>query len=104
MENNRGASRGCIERNTFPHKFKKVKMAKVEKKEAEEKKDKEDSKEDTEKPKNAEEDEEEEGDKCTICLCGEYFRSPLFKILALLRDMRLLAFSETCHSSRSSLL
>ena len=55
MEHNRGASRGCIERNTFPHKFKK--MA---------------------RPSAADAPTEEEGegggsaeevDKCTICLC-----------------------------------
>jgi len=40
---NRGASRTCIERNTFPHKFNK-------------------------RPAAAEPEEEEEGDKCTICL------------------------------------
>ena len=42
---NRGASRSCIERNTFPHKFLK-------------------------RSPNTEgsEEEEEEGDKCTICL------------------------------------
>ena len=52
MEHNRGASRGCIERNTFPHKFKKMARSSAK-----------------------EEDESEEGgngeevDKCTICLC-----------------------------------
>ena len=43
---NRGASRSCIERNTFPHKFVK-RPATTE---------------------GSEEEEEEEGDKCTICL------------------------------------
>lgn len=42
---NRGASRSCIERNTFPHKFNKR----------------------TAPPEEGEE-EEEEADKCTICL------------------------------------
>lgn len=46
MENHRGASKSCIERNTFPHKFKKIPR---------------------EKP---EDEEEEEADKCTICLSG----------------------------------
>ena len=52
MEHNRGASRGCIERNTFPHKF--TKMSRSAKEE-------EDGKEG--------DGEGEEGDKCTICLC-----------------------------------
>jgi hypothetical protein len=47
LENHRGASRGCIERNTLPHKFRRVKRSLT----------------DTE-------DEENAFDKCTICLCG----------------------------------
>lgn len=50
MDNNRGASRGCIERNTFPHKFKKIVRCSDLKGE----------------------DQDEEVDKCTICLCGKY--------------------------------
>ena len=46
-QNHRGASKASIERNTFPHKFKKVP-----------------------REKNPD-DEDEEGDKCTICLCGK---------------------------------
>lgn len=42
---NRGASRSCIERNTFPHKFNKRTA-----------------------PAEGSEEEEEEADKCTICL------------------------------------
>ena len=49
MENNRGASRGCIERNTFPHKFKKIQRL----------------------DQSKQKEEEEEVDKCTICLCGK---------------------------------
>ena len=48
-QNHRGATKGCIERNTFPHKFKKVPREKSE----------------------GNNDEDEEGDKCTICLCGK---------------------------------
>lgn len=40
---NRGASRGCIERNTFPHKF-------------------------TKRAPGEEDEDDEEADKCTICL------------------------------------
>lgn len=54
-ENNRGASRGCIERNTFPHKFKKVLRYQLE-----ESKDEKDS---------------EEVDKCTICISGKWATS-----------------------------
>ena len=48
VENSRGASKSCIERNTFPHKFKHI-------------------------PREKSEDEEEADtvDKCTICLCGK---------------------------------
>jgi len=56
-QNHRGASKGCIERNTFPHKFKRVPREKTE--------DQGGSSE-----QQADQDEEEEGDKCTICLCG----------------------------------
>ncbi len=52
VENSRGASKSCIERNTFPHKFKLIPR---------EKSDKEDDK-----------GKDEEGEKCTICLCGKY--------------------------------
>jgi len=52
MENNRGASRGCIERNTFPHKFKKVVRSSGGGNGA-----------------GGDED-DDEVDKCTICLCG----------------------------------
>ena len=45
---NRGASKGCIERNTFPHKFKKIARA-------------------LEEP----EEDENNVEKCTICLCGK---------------------------------
>ena len=45
-ENNRGASKSCIERNTFPHKFTKIQREKNE-------------------------DGEEDVEKCTICLCGK---------------------------------
>lgn len=48
VENSRGASKGCIERNTFPHKYKHIPREKSEK------------------------DDENDGvDKCTICLCGK---------------------------------
>ena len=47
--NSRGASKSCIERNTFPHKFKPFSREKKE-----------------------ESDEKDEVDKCTICLCGEF--------------------------------
>ena len=47
MENHRGASKRCIELNTFPHKFKKVQTTKQD-------------------------DDEDDVDKCTICLCGEF--------------------------------
>ena len=50
VENSRGASKGCIERNTFPHKFKLISREKLDK----------------------EKDEEDEVDKCTICLCGKF--------------------------------
>ena len=43
---NRGASRSCIERNTFPHKFTKR----------------------TQTASSENDEEEEEADKCTICL------------------------------------
>ena len=46
--NSRGASKSCIERNTFPHKFKPFSREKKE-----------------------ESDEKDEVDKCTICLCGK---------------------------------
>ena len=49
VENNRGASKNCIERNTFPHKFKKVMRR-----------------------KSTEGDDEEDVEKCTICLCGKF--------------------------------
>lgn len=45
-ENSRGASKSCIERNTFPHKFKHIP-----------------------REKSATEDENDAVDKCTICLC-----------------------------------
>ena len=48
MENHRGATKMCIEMNTFPHKFKKVQRG-----------------------KGHEDEEDEEVDKCTICLCGK---------------------------------
>ena len=57
-QNHRGASKGCIERNTFPHKFKRVPREKTE--------DQGGSSE-----QQADQEEEEEGDKCTICLCGK---------------------------------
>ena len=47
--NSRGASKSCIERNTFPHKFKPFSREKKE-----------------------ESDEKDEVDKCTICLCGKF--------------------------------
>ena len=47
-ENSRGASKSCIERNTFPHKFKHIP-----------------------REKSATEDENDAVDKCTICLCGK---------------------------------
>ena len=47
--NSRGASKSCIERNTFPHKFKPFSREKKE-----------------------ETDEKDEVDKCTICLCGKF--------------------------------
>ena len=52
VENSRGASKSCIERNTFPHKFKHIPREKNEN------------------------DEDNDGndtavDKCTICLCGK---------------------------------
>jgi hypothetical protein len=47
-ENNRGASKSCIERNTFPHKFSKVQRQKND------------------------DGEEEDVEKCTICLCGRF--------------------------------
>jgi hypothetical protein len=51
-DNNRGASKSCIERNTFPHKFTKIQREKNE-------------------------DGEEDVEKCTICLCGKlYFDGP----------------------------
>ena len=46
--NSRGASKRCIEQNTFPHKFKPFSREKKE-----------------------ETDEKDEVDKCTICLCGK---------------------------------
>ena len=46
--NSRGASKRCIEQNTFPHKFKPFSREKQE-----------------------ETDEKDEVDKCTICLCGK---------------------------------
>ena len=46
-ENNRGASKSCIERNTFPHKFTKIQREKND-------------------------DGEEDVEKCTICLCGTF--------------------------------
>lgn len=49
MENHRGATKRCIELNTFPHKFKKVQRGKDQ------------------------DDDEDDVDKCTICLCGMYF-------------------------------
>jgi hypothetical protein len=60
LENNRGASRGCIERNTFPHKFTQTKnsLGVVNP--------------DAEADKPGKED-EDEADKCTICLCGKRF-------------------------------
>jgi len=48
-ENNRGASKSCIERNTFPHKFSKVQRQKND------------------------DGEEEDVEKCTICLCGKFY-------------------------------
>ena len=61
-ENNRGASKGCIERNTFPHKFKKIVRAAVAPaSEAEE----------AVGEKEKKEEEEDDVDKCTICLCGK---------------------------------
>ena len=48
VENSRGASKSCIERNTFPHKFKLIPREKSDKNE-----------------------ENEAADKCTICLCGK---------------------------------
>ena len=48
MENHRGATKVCIELNTFPHKFKKVQRGKDH------------------------DDDEDDVDKCTICLCGMY--------------------------------
>lgn len=45
MENHRGATKRCIELNTFPHKFKKVQRGKDQ------------------------DDDEDDVDKCTICLC-----------------------------------
>ena len=47
-DNNRGASKSCIERNTFPHKFTKIQREKNE-------------------------DGEDDVEKCTICLCGIFF-------------------------------
>ena len=61
MENSRGASKNCIERNTFPHKFKHIPREKSEN----EKDDKEDNKK----------DEDLQVDKCTICLCGKFYLS-----------------------------
>jgi len=64
VENSRGASKNCIERNTFPHKFKHIPREKTEN----EKDDKKDEKK----------DEDLQVDKCTICLCefeeDEYVR------------------------------
>ena len=57
-QSHRGASKGCIERNTFPHKFKKIPR---------------------EKSGGDGEEDEDEGDKCTICLCGEYYASSYIK-------------------------
>lgn len=45
VENSKGASKTCIERNTFPHKFKRIPREKCE------------------------DEEDDEVDKCTICLC-----------------------------------
>ena len=50
MENSRGASKSCIERNTFPHKFKHIPR---------------------EKSENDDENNDSVLDKCTICLCGK---------------------------------
>lgn len=50
VENSRGASKSCIERNTFPHKFKHIP-----------------------REKGDNEDENDAVDKCTICLCGKLF-------------------------------
>ena len=73
-QNHRGASKGCIERNTFPHKFKRVPREKTE--------DQGGSSE-----QQADQEEEEEGDKCTICLCGKSNSQPLKLVLnALSRD------------------
>merc|ERR1712066_368290 len=47
VENSRGASKSCIERNTFPHKFKHIQREKSEN----------------------EDDSNDVVDKCTICLC-----------------------------------
>ena len=61
VENSRGASKNCIERNTFPHKFKHIPREKTEN----EKDDKKDEKK----------DEDLQVDKCTICLCGKFYLS-----------------------------
>ena len=55
VENSRGASKNCIERNTFPHKFKHIPREKSE-----------NEKDD---PKN---NDDLQVDKCTICLCGKF--------------------------------
>jgi transcriptional regulator of met regulon len=62
VENSRGASKSCIECNTFPHKFRRIPREKLCD---------DDGKESDKKLE--EEEEEEEGDKCTICLCGKLF-------------------------------
>ena len=64
MEHNRGASRGCIERNTFPHKFKKLVRSSSAAAAAPAAKDG-----DGEGGEGGEEGSGEEVDKCTICLC-----------------------------------
>ena len=55
VENSRGASKSCIERNTFPHKFKHIPREKSDKN-----------------------DENDGVDKCTICLCGKILFTSLF--------------------------
>jgi transcriptional regulator of met regulon len=64
VENSRGASKSCIECNTFPHKFRRIPREKLC--------DEHDDGKESDK-KLEEEEEEEEGDKCTICLCGKLF-------------------------------
>ena len=78
VENSRGASKGCIERNTFPHKFKHIPREKSDKN-----------------------DENDEGvDKCTICLCGK--KIPVFDKKRFNINLILIFFSRIRRGRRCS--